>query len=120
MKTRNRILILGVVIIALAGFAWLVLKPHEPVYQGRPLTVWLEAYFNSMSATPDKRDLVQLQNQSAAISRIGTNGIPTLLRLAQAKDSAMKSKLVLLARKQTFIPFHHLHTDIESRSMAFF
>jgi hypothetical protein len=33
-----------VIVAALGGFAWLVPRQREPIYEGKPLTVWLEGY----------------------------------------------------------------------------
>jgi hypothetical protein len=60
-------------------------------------------------------------NQVAAIRAIGTNGIPTLLRMLRAQDSAIKAKLAVLLRKQTFVSFRtHKTSNIRNwRPMDF-
>ena len=48
-----------------------------------------------------------------AIQQIGSNAVPTLLKMVQAKDSAFKSKLMDLAGKQSMfkISFTHAYED---------
>src|SRR5690348_8561126 len=117
MRKRRRNMLIILAFAGLGIFAWVVLRQHEPSYQGKPLRVWLEAYGASLPAWPDARDAGKHQESAAAIVRIGTNGLPVLLRMLQAKDSAMKRNLVILARKQNLIPTH-LNTDEEYRWLA--
>ncbi len=42
---KKRGIQLAVLVVALlGGLVWLVLRPREPVYQGQPLSAWLEQY----------------------------------------------------------------------------
>jgi HEAT repeat protein len=83
---------LATVAVAVAGaVVWNVAQSREPAYEGKTLTTWLEVY-NRTS------DLQQRQAADEAIEQIGTNAIPTLLRLLRAKDSARKEKVISLAR----------------------
>lgn len=41
MASRARNLWTVVVLALLGGFAWVVLRPHEPVFEGKPLSVVL-------------------------------------------------------------------------------
>ena len=100
MRKRVRIA-LAVLLVAIVGvIAWQVLREREPVYQGKPLSVWLEGY------TPDPKDhrpLVeqpQWKHADAAVRALGTNAIPSLLRMLRARDTPLKLTLVRLARKQ--------------------
>ena len=43
MGNRRRNLWIVVVLALLGGFAWVVLRPHEPVFDGQPLSLVLHA-----------------------------------------------------------------------------
>ncbi len=94
-------LVAAVALIALGGLVWGLLSPvrPEPVYQGKRLGQWLETYSAPYTTTYDQ----QIRDANEAVRHIGTNGIPTLLWLLQARDSALKLKLVALARKQHWV-----------------
>ena len=86
---------LAAVLLALAGvMAWLVLREREPVYQGEPLSFWLEGNeFNSMNSG----------QIDALVRQIGTNSLPNLLRMLRAKDSPLRLKLMRIAQGQPFL-----------------
>ncbi len=93
-KTR-RLLLLALLIAAVGVVVWIVLRPDpEPTYQGKPLTYWLDG-FVSGNPSPDEA--------TEAVRQIGTNAIPTLLRLLRAGDSKFKLKLIQLSQKQHVI-----------------
>ena len=71
-----------------------VLHEPEPVYKGRKLTSWLKDNSKEGSLSPAAQE---------AVYQIGTNGIPTLLRLLRMKDSSFRSNMVVLLRHQHFI-----------------
>jgi hypothetical protein len=117
---RLRLIAIVVVVQVLVGLVAYLTTPPEPSYQGRTLTEWLKIhakyheksdpnYFN-----PDSREAASAE----AIQRIGTNGIPTLLRLIEAKDSPMKDRANLLLATQSFIRFRFQPAD-ELRYLAF-
>ncbi|HXT41832.1 MAG TPA: HEAT repeat domain-containing protein [Candidatus Angelobacter sp.] len=49
-----------------------------------------------------------------AVRQIGTNAIPTLLRMARARDSALTLKLIGLARKQHWIKINHTSASVRN------
>jgi len=63
---------------------WKAARPStaEPVYQGKTLSAWLEGHaaFNPSYNSP------QWMKADDALRRIGTNAIPTLLKMIRAKD----------------------------------
>lgn len=97
----------GVVLLAvLGGLAWVLLRSNpEPVYQGKRLGKWLAGY-NGPSPETDE-----------AVRRLGTNAIPTLLRMLRAKDSQVTVSLVRLAGKQHLIKFAY-HYDFQKNAEA--
>ncbi|MDB6063861.1 MAG: lyase domain protein repeat-containing protein [Pedosphaera sp.] len=104
MRKRVPILFMIVAIAIVGAIAWWMSAPKEPVYQGKRLTTWLQAY-NVTNVTSANRDLVveRMKRTDEVVRNIGTNAIPTLLRLLRAKDSALKLKLIHLAQKQHWV-----------------
>jgi HEAT repeat protein len=95
MKTKFLPIILATVIIAIVGgVAWRALHPHEPVYGGKNLSMWLDEYVASDGHLPEAE---------VAIRHIGTNAIPQVLKMLAAKDSAFKGFVINLARRQTLV-----------------
>ena len=91
MEKRLKIA-LAVLAVALgAATVCLVVKPSdEPVYQGKRLSDWLKAY--TPQPPPPARE-----KADKAVRQIGTNAIPTLLRMLRAKDSSLKFSLMRFA-----------------------
>jgi HEAT repeat protein len=91
--------VLALLAVALVGvIVWQTWRPHEPVYEGKPLSFWLKGY------TP--RGLGEAEEKADdAVRQAGSNAVPTLLQLVWAKDSALKVKLMTLAKGQHFIQF---------------
>jgi HEAT repeat protein len=96
---RKRVYIaLTVLLVALAGvIAWQVLHPQErePVYQRKPLRVWLSEYHEHFS-TGMEEGVKARELAKNALLKIGTNAIPTLLKMVAQKDSFVVNKLVAL------------------------
>src|SRR5258708_4833537 len=107
MRKRVPILFMIVAIAIVGAIAWWMSVPKEPVYQGERLTTWLQAYAlhnltpGNMAATMERE-----KRTDEAVRFIGTNAIPTLLRLLRAKDSALKLKFIRLAQKQHVVAIH--------------
>jgi len=99
-KTRRYLLV--ALLLAVLGFvSWLILsQPREPVYQGKPLSYWCEQYSASRWLYPTNEPDKQAET---AIRTIGTNAVPTLLRMFKATDSKLKLKLFELAAKQHLV-----------------
>jgi HEAT repeats len=92
MGKKRRILLAALLVVLLSGFGWWLLRPSEPSYKGKPLSEWLEEAegTNSMEAED-------------ALQHIGTNAIPSLLRMLQANDSPFKLKCIALLGRQNLI-----------------
>lgn len=88
-------LLLAVTTIVFIAFR----RSAEPSYQGQPLSRWLEQVdSNRASATSSEQ-------AKAAIRHIGTKALPTLIRMVQARDSALKQAVLKWSAKQTLIKF---------------
>jgi hypothetical protein len=76
-KTR-RILLVSSLLAILGVISWLVLRPHdpEPIYKGKPLTYWRDCLIYRTS-DPSQGEA------NEAVQQIGTNALPTLLRMLQ-------------------------------------
>jgi hypothetical protein len=105
-----------------------VMKPREaePVYEGKTLSEWLlvEYWSESMTASPYVGQIIVGHgNREAeeAIRGMGTNGIPTLLRLLRAKDSALKARAMSLLTRQRVIHVEYQpdHVWNNAASMGF-
>lgn len=99
---RKRFSIIILVLVALVGFiGYQVAKPREPLYKGKPLSLWLTKEYTNSNAGDDVPTAVRLA---------GTNGIPVLLRLLRVKDSALKAKVMHWAERRHII---HEYIDPE-------
>jgi hypothetical protein len=105
---RKRLPILaGLAVIVVAGLSargGFRPRPPEPVYYGWPLSVWLNKLENC--------ELTGINSGKAArehdvMRQMGTNCLPTLVRMLGQKDTALKLKLLALARKQSLIKFRY-------------
>jgi len=93
MNKRLRILSFALLGIALIAFAWWILRdPSDPRYQGKRLSEWLKNYDHYR---PSVNDLWvdQMRQTDEAVRNLGTNCIPLLLRLMEAKDSRLKTRM---------------------------
>jgi hypothetical protein len=87
------LVIVGVFILALLGG-----NSSEPVYQGKTLSLWLDDYFHSRWTSHDP---VARKNAEEAVRQIGTNAIPTLLKMMRAQNPSPRVlKLLELDRSR--------------------
>lgn len=86
----------------LGGFAWLVLRPHELMYQGKPLSVWLHENYQRGG-----REWSRTQPEAERVVRaIGTNALPTLLQMVGTRLTVPRLMVAGFARDQTFAFLH--------------
>ena len=130
MGKRVYVALAALAVALVSAIVWQVVKPCEPVYKGRTLSSWLEAYATyadylegpdtepDLTPIPGGFGLVSAEqvNAQEAVRQIGTNAIPSLLRFLRARDSAMKAKLVTLARRQHLIKIEY--TPAGNRNIA--
>jgi len=92
-RKPRRILLVTLLIAVLGFVSWLLLRPDpEPTYQGKPLSYWLDGIGNGRTL-----------EATEAVRELGTNAIPTLLRLLKSRDSRLKLLLIQLGSKQNVI-----------------
>ncbi|MBI3415975.1 MAG: HEAT repeat domain-containing protein [Verrucomicrobia bacterium] len=109
MKNREFSIEIGIVALLVGLFVFVLLSPvaREPVYQGKPLKVWLEAFDQNYQTT----NYIAAQ---AAIRAMGTNTLPFLIRYLRSKDPPFhiqvvrwRAKLHLLGDKVDYATFWH-------------
>ena len=72
------------------ALVWLVLDaPREPVYKGKPLTVWVEQYVEASRGNDRDYNPAFLEAETA-IRAIGTDGIPILLNRLREPENGWK------------------------------
>ena len=111
LSERRRPAFGGFVAVSLACFAWLVLRSHEPTYDGKPLSVWLQ------EAYPGGAYYVGLPTPEAvnAVSAIGADALPSLVRMVSARDTIPRRILSSFAGNY---PFLHLPMRYEDSELA--
>jgi len=96
---RKRVYVpVAFLLVAIVGvITWQVLHEHErePVYQGKRLSAWLREYRSALNVIDGDREEAGKTARNA-IQAIGTNAIPTLVRMLGKKDSFVVSKLLAL------------------------
>jgi HEAT repeats len=107
MGRKRLILFASLLLAAAAGATWFVLSHREPAYQGKSLNAWMDQSAKYRSWDPNSANRAKAEEAQAAIRHIGTNALPALLAMVRARDSALKSKLVELGRRQSLfkLPF---------------
>lgn len=106
MEKRGRILIAVAAVLAIGIIAWAFFGgrsvPPEPMYKGKPLSYWLQAYDPVSGGTnrPNPADA------DAAMYHAGTNAIPTLLRMVR-EEGSMKTRLLNWAYRIPYFRKYH-------------
>src|ERR1051325_6601194 len=112
---------LAVTVVILAVLFWSANAKREPIYEGRKLTSWLTHHVPSSEADPPY-GTPAWEKADAALRHIGTNAIPTLLNMIEAKDPP---RLLLTARdwagRRGFIraEYHYAYQRHEEAEYAF-
>lgn len=100
------------VLTVLGLTVWEGKRVGEPVYDGKRLTLWVEEF---------DRDFLNRRGQATpaeiAIRKIGTNALPVLLKMACAKDSALKKKVMAFLKKHPSIKLK-LRSDQEYHAVS--
>jgi hypothetical protein len=121
MNKRLRIVIGLLLASALGLLVWEASGPREPVFEGRPLTSWLDHHVASSAASPPYNS-PGWKKADQALRSIGTNAIPTLLAMIRAKDPApVVLKLLQVAGRYrwTGINYRYALTRNEEAEYAF-
>lgn len=105
MKKGWRLTVVVLLLTVVVGLFLVITRPDEPSYQGRSLSAWLDDNYQS-KLMPPRRPVAEGTRERAenAIKMIGTNAIPTLLRMLASRDSRLKLEVLMFAHKQSLIP----------------
>ncbi|MDB6067666.1 MAG: repeat-containing protein [Pedosphaera sp.] len=110
MRKRFRILFALIALAVVGGIVWAVIYSHEPVYQGKGLSAWLEDLDDPHPGP--KKDRAE-----EAVRHIGRDAMPEIIRILKRRDSSLKE------RSMKWLSEHHFfkaayHPVIESQSRA--
>jgi hypothetical protein len=113
---KRAYLSIAVTLVALAAVSLRqALREREPVYRGKPLSVWLKAYqLHGLAGVETWQVREEQQDADEAVRHTGTNALPTLLRMLRAEDPAWKVKLLNLAARQHAVKI--TYTPAEERN----
>lgn len=81
MGKRRKIILIALALLTGVSLAIFLTRSKQPNYQGKPLTVWLEAY-----RLPRERNQAAWEEADKAVRHIGTNAIPTLLQMLRLNE----------------------------------
>jgi hypothetical protein len=88
-KTWRRWAAILLVAALFGGVMWWRSREIEPSYEGKPFTEWLrEASTTSMNSAAEDEQVREV------IRKIGTNGLPVLVRYLSKTDSSVKGRLI--------------------------
>jgi HEAT repeat protein len=121
MRKGFRTLFASLVIAVIVGIAWLVLRhPPDPIYKGKRLSVWLEAYDGTGSAdlNEQQEEIRTQQETDDAVRHIGTNAFPMLLDMLQARDTKLKIWAKILMQELFSTKSSHSSAVIRNREAA--
>jgi hypothetical protein len=93
MKGYRIIIFLGLLILISAGFAAAPQGPREPVFDGKRLSVWLEAYQKTIPRPEYEGDPRMRARAEEAVRKVGTNAMPWLLQELSAKEATRRDEL---------------------------
>jgi HEAT repeat protein len=96
---KKRGILLAVLFVALlGGLAWVLSRPTEPVYQGKPLSAWLKDFYYGWDEDTNQAAFV-------AFREMGTNAVPDLLKTIQSDDPPFQRMISELNRRQSLVHF---------------
>jgi hypothetical protein len=101
MRKRSYVTMTITLVVLAAVSMWQALQEREPVYRGKRLSVWLNAYqLHGLAGVETWQVRMAQQDAEEAVRHTGTNALPVLLRMLRAKDPAWKMALLNLAARQ--------------------
>lgn len=106
-------------VAGLGGVALGLVRSWEPAYKGKRLSVWLHDYESLIDDGPLNVTASVGGEANEAVRHMGTNAIPTLLRLLYSTDSDLRRGLNNLAARQHFNNIH-FSTQYERNQKALY
>jgi HEAT repeat protein len=104
MGKKRGILLTVLLVALLGGLIQILSRPTEPLYQGKPLSAWL----NELHYPVDTN-----QAAFAAFREMGTKAIPTLLKIIESDDSQLQRLMWVLNSKQSLVRFPIRETEYQ-------
>src|SRR5438105_1585025 len=102
MRKKRRLLSIVVMGGLLGGLAWVVLRSHEQIYQGKPLSRWLlEAYDASHQSGESSEPKIE-----GDLRTLGTKALPTLIDMASTRNSGVTLIVGEMAEAKEFAFLH--------------
>src|ERR1041385_8795310 len=96
MKGRRANVVLGTAVFTLLLI--LCLQPHEPFYQGRPLTAWLAEWDTGFGSSTRPIPAEQDAKPEYAIRQMGPSALPSLRKMLRTHDTEIRHKVVAFCR----------------------
>ena len=119
-QARRRLILAGTLFaVSLLGVLVVAFSfRREPVYQGRTLSSWMNAFPTSWTEVgkPGKSHEDQML-AIGAIDHMGTNAIPMFLQWLQAEDTPMKAKIIMFLQSHPGVPYQPLSAS-QKRMLA--
>jgi hypothetical protein len=118
MRKRVQIALAVVLLVILAGVtAWRGLREQEPMCQGKPLSFWLRGYdlrpdfpdvgwsnaYRGRSDAYFPGGIRDWRTADEVVDRLGTNAIPSLLRMIRAVDDPLEARLMRPLRRHRWV-----------------
>jgi HEAT repeats len=111
MRPNRRTLFLALLLLLTSIILWQLLRPrpHEPIYQGKPLHYWLRnaAAWDAETSSPD----------TIALLSIGTNALPVLIEDLHAHDYPIVARFYMFLARHSLLP-HGFTPAIDRRERA--
>jgi len=100
---KQQITWLPIVLLAVCAgeTLWVLISTHEPAYRRKSLSFWIAGYIGENTNSSDKK-------ADEALKAIGTNAIPSLLRILRAHDSSVDLAIIALLQRQDLIKLKHV------------
>jgi HEAT repeats len=113
-------IVTGLLLAGVVGFLlWRPREAREPVFEGRPLTSWLDHHVAASDARPPYNS-PGWKKADEALRVIGTNGIPTLLKMIQAKDPPpIVVKMLAMARRHGLLRRNYRYAEPRQREAEY-
>jgi HEAT repeat protein len=111
MWTRRRFARITAFLAVLALLAWLAFHSSEPSYHGKSLSAWLEQALRNKELEHAFPDAHLDTPPARAVRAMGKSALPTLLRMAQTRDTPLRQQFFDLCHKYDWLRFRPQRFD---------
>lgn len=117
MNKCGKVVISLIALAVLAAVFWGIVRSREPRYQGKPLSTWLRVLESGIEDQDEGRMIEARQ----AITAMGTNALPCLIKKLGTRDPVWKTALGDLLDKQSVVDWRPRMAELEqyAASQAF-